>query len=81
MNGLKKRLDDAKGKWVKKLPHVVWTYWTTLRKSTGETPFSMTYGVEDVIPLETGFSTLRMSSFTLSNNDGLLEKNLDLIEE
>ena len=41
----------------------------------------MTYGVEAVIPLETGFPTLRTSSFTPSNNDGLLEKSLDLIEE
>ena len=43
--------------------------------------FLMTYGVEAVIPLETGFPTLRMSSFTPSNNDGLLGKSLDLIEE
>ena len=41
----------------------------------------MTYGVEAVIPLETGFPALRTSCFTLSNNDGLLEKSLDLIEE
>ena len=41
----------------------------------------MTYGAEAVIPLETGFPTLRTSSFTLSSNDGLLEKSLDLIEE
>ena len=41
----------------------------------------MTYEVEMVIPLETGFPTLRMSSFTSSSNDGLLEKSLDLIEE
>ena len=41
----------------------------------------MTYGVETMIPLETGFPTLRMNYFTLSNNDELLEKSLDLIEE
>ena len=41
----------------------------------------MTYGAETVIPLETGFPTLRISSFTSSNNDGLLGKSLDLIEE
>ena len=41
----------------------------------------MTYGAEAVIPLEIGFPTLRTSSFTSSNNDGLLEKSLDLIEE
>ena len=81
MSGLKKRLDDAKGKWVKGLSHVLWTYRTTPHKSTKETPFSMTYGAEAIIPLETGFPTLRTSSFTSSNNDGLLEKSLDLIKE
>ena len=25
VNGLKERLDDAKGKWVEELPHVLWT--------------------------------------------------------
>ena len=43
VNGLKKRLDVAKGRWVEELPHVLWTYRTTPRRSTGETPFSMTY--------------------------------------
>ena len=81
MGGLKKRLDDAKGKLVEELPHVLWTYRSMPHRSTGETPFSMTYGAEIVISLETGFPTLRTSSFTLSNNDGLLEKSLDLIEE
>ena len=81
MSGLKKRLDDTKGKWVEELPHVLWTYRTTPCKSTGQTPFSMTYKAEAVIPLETGFPTLRTSSFTLSSNDGLLEKSLNLIEE
>ena len=48
VSGLKKRLDDAKGKWVEGLSHVLWTYRTTPRKSTGETPFSMTYGTESL---------------------------------
>ena len=81
MNGLKKRLDDAKGKWVEELPHVLWTYRTTPQKSTGETPFSMTYGAEAVIPLENGFPTMRTSTFTSDGNDELLRKNLDLVEE
>ena len=80
MNGLKKRLDDAKGKWVKELPHVLWTYRTMPRKSTGETPFSMTYGVEAVIPMENGFPIMRTSTFTSDGNDELLKKNLDLVE-
>ena len=41
----------------------------------------MTYGVEAVIPLETGFPTLRTNTFTLDSNDELLKRSLDLIEE
>ena len=81
VNRLKKRLDNAKGKWVEELPHVLWTYRTTPRKSTGETPFSMTYGAEVVIPLGNGFLTMRTCTFTSNGNDELLKKNLDLVEE
>ena len=51
------------------------------RKSTGETPFSMTYGAEAIIPLETGFPTSRTSSFNPRDNDEKMTKSLDLIEE
>ena len=81
MNELKKRLDEAKGKWVEELPHVYWSYRTTPHRSTGETPYSMTYGSEAMILLETGFPTLRTSLFTLDNNDQLLERSLDLVDE
>ena len=81
VNGLKKRLDDAKGRWVEELSHVFWTYRTTPRRLTGETPFSMTYGVKVVVPLEIDFPTLRTSSFNLSSNNELIEKSLDFIEE
>ena len=66
---------------MEELLHVLWTHRTTPHRSTGETPFSMTYGVEAVIPLETDFPTLRTSSFNPSDNDEHLKKNLDLIEE
>ena len=81
VSGLKKRLDDAKGKWVEELPHVLWTYRTTPRRSTGETHFSMTYVAEAVIPLETGFPTTRTNSFNPKDNDEQLTRSLDLIEE
>ena len=41
----------------------------------------MTYGAEAVIPLETGFPTLRISTFTSDGNDELLKKSLDFIED
>ena len=81
MNELKKRLNDAKGRWVEELAHVLWTYRTTPHRSTGETPFSMTYGAEAVIPLEINFPTQRTTAFCPIANNKLLEKSLDLIEE
>ena len=80
VNGLKKRLDDAKGRWVEELLHVLWMYQTTPRRSTGETPYSMTYEAEAVIPLETSFPTLKTSSLCPSSNNELLEKSLDLFQ-
>ena len=59
VSGLKKRLDEVKGRWVKELLHVLWTYRTTPRQSTGEMPFSITYRSKALIPLEIGFLTLR----------------------
>nr|XP_023882811.1 uncharacterized protein LOC111995134 [Quercus suber] len=52
-----------------------------VNKLTGETPFAMMYGAEAVIPLKANFPMLQMSSFTLSSNDELLGKSLDLIDE
>ena len=66
---------------MEELPHVLWMYRTTPCRSTGETPFSMTYGAAAVTSLETGFPTLKTSLFSPSSNDNLLEKGLDLIEE
>ena len=41
----------------------------------------MTYGAETVIPLETGFPILRTTSFNPSNNNELLEKCQDFVDE
>ena len=41
----------------------------------------MMYGAKAVIPLETGFPTLRTSTFTSDGNNKLLKKSLDLIKE
>ena len=81
MFGLKKRLDDAKGKWVDELPHVLWTYCTTPRMSTGETHFSMTYEVEVVIPIESEFPTLRTDRFNVEKNNRLLSDSLDVLRK
>ena len=81
VDGLKKRLDEAKGKLVNVLPFVLWVYRTTLRKSTCEASFSMMYGSEAVIPLEIGFPTMRSDHFDSVKNEQLLSRELDLIEQ
>ena len=57
LSGIKRKLEAAKGKWVEELPSVLWTHRTIVRKSTGETPFALAFGVEAVIPLEVGMPT------------------------
>lgn len=52
VNGIKKRLGKAKGNWVEELPCILWSYMTTSRVSTKETPFSLTYGKEAMFPVE-----------------------------
>ncbi|RVW82262.1 Retrovirus-related Pol polyprotein from transposon 17.6 [Vitis vinifera] len=52
INALKKRLEQAKGKWVEELPGVLWAYRTTPGRPTGNTPFALTYGMDAVIPLK-----------------------------
>ena len=81
LNEIKKRLEKANGRWVEELSNVLWTFRTTPRNSTRETPFSLTYGVEAVIPLETGLPTLRTEEFDLENNEHTLAKDLDLTQE
>jgi hypothetical protein len=77
----KKRLEKAKGRWVKELPSILWTYRTTPRSSTGETPFLLTYGVEAVILLEIGLPTIRIEYFDPVANEISLATDLDLAEE
>ena len=52
-----------------------------LENQWGETIFSMTYGVEAVIPLESGFPTLRIDKFNVEKNNCLLLDSLDMVEE
>uniref|UniRef100_A0A2N9GIN6 Uncharacterized protein n=1 Tax=Fagus sylvatica TaxID=28930 RepID=A0A2N9GIN6_FAGSY len=81
LDGIKKRLEKAKGRWVEELPNILWTYRTTPRCSTGETPFSLTYGVEAVIPLEIGLPTIRTEYYDPVTNETSLAIDLDLAEE
>ncbi|KAL5565151.1 hypothetical protein UlMin_028315 [Ulmus minor] len=78
---LKKKLEKSKGAWVDELPLVLWSYRTSFRTTTGETPFSPAYGVDAVVPVELGIPTFRIENFTEEDNDVLLALASDLLEE
>ncbi|GMH25591.1 hypothetical protein Nepgr_027434 [Nepenthes gracilis] len=81
LHGLKTKLIDSGGSWVDELPSILWSYRTTPRESTKETPFSLCYGVEAVIPVEVGLPSLRVEHFNPDLNSQRLREHLDLLEE
>ena len=81
VNGLKKRLDDAKGRWAEEPPNVLWAYQTTPRRSTGETLFFLTYWAEVVIPAKVNLCSAQVAAFVPVQNERLMVERLDLLEE
>ena len=81
LNNLKKRLEGAKGGWADELPLVLWADRTTPKKATGQTPFSLVYGCEAVIPAELLVPTSRYGLLTSDQNQMELVHDLDTIDE
>nr|GEY65172.1 reverse transcriptase domain-containing protein [Tanacetum cinerariifolium] len=79
--GIKARLGERNKNWVEELPHVLWAHRTMIKSSHGDTPFSLTYGTEAVIPAEIGMPTYRTTAMDVVNNDDELRLNLDLLDE
>ncbi|GJU03801.1 hypothetical protein Tco_1114139 [Tanacetum coccineum] len=52
-----------------------------IKSSNGDTPFSLMYETEAVIPVEIGMPTMRTAEVDMVQNDEALEINLDLLEE
>ncbi|RWW12255.1 hypothetical protein GW17_00024089 [Ensete ventricosum] len=53
----------------------------TPKTPTRESPFSLTFGTEVVLPPEVVFLTLRAKHFEENSSEQGLQENLDLIEE
>ncbi|VFQ76206.1 unnamed protein product [Cuscuta campestris] len=81
MDGLKKKIMECKSAWVEELPYILWTYRTTPRKATGETPFSLIYGFEARAPAETSLLSYRVETFDAQENEENLRAELHLIDE
>ncbi|XP_074378382.1 uncharacterized protein LOC141719919 [Apium graveolens] len=53
-NYILRELEEKKGAWPEELAQVLWSYNTTPRTTTRETPFSLVYGCEAMVPVEVG---------------------------
>jgi len=78
---MKKKLGPKKGAWVEYLPEVLWSYRTTVKTATGETPFALTYGMEAVLPVEVGSPSFRVAHYNPGLNEDGINLQLDLLQE
>ncbi|GKE53673.1 reverse transcriptase domain-containing protein, partial [Tanacetum coccineum] len=67
--------------WVDELLQVLWAHSTTPKSSNGETPFSLVYGSEAVIPIEISVETKRVQDFDSKENEKRRREDLDVLEE
>ncbi|KAL0463144.1 UNVERIFIED_CONTAM: hypothetical protein Slati_0202000 [Sesamum latifolium] len=69
VQGIKRRLERVGENWAEQHTSVLWAYRTTPRGSTGESPFSLVYGTEAIIPAELGLPSHRVMSFSEECNE------------
>ncbi|XP_050222513.1 uncharacterized protein LOC126672603 [Mercurialis annua] len=81
IQGIKKRLDEAKGNWVDELYSVLWAYSYTSIKKTGETLFRLAYGIEAIILVKIGMPRIRVNYMEESSYEEKIRRCLDLLEE
>nr|GEX75014.1 hypothetical protein [Tanacetum cinerariifolium] len=74
--GIKARLGGGNKNWIEELPHIPWAHRTMIKSSHGDTPFSLTYGTEAVVPAEIRMPTHRNTIVDAVHNDEELLLNL-----
>ncbi|KAM1268006.1 hypothetical protein ACFX2I_000363 [Malus domestica] len=83
-NLLKKVIGRTKRDWHERIGEALWAYRTTYRTPTQATPYSLVYGVEAVLPLESQIPSLRMAiqeGLTDEENAKLRLQELEALDE
>ena len=62
------------------LPGVLWAYRMTACRSTGISPFALSYGMEAIVPTEIDMPTLQTDLLEQSNAESMI-KDLDRADE
>jgi transposase InsO family protein len=83
--GLKTRTFDKLRKcgrhWVDELPVVLWSLRTTPNRATGQTPFSLVYGAEAVLPTKLIYGSPRVLAYDEAEQEQLWQDDATLLEE
>ena len=78
---IKTWLKGAKDVWLEELLSVLWTYRTTTKTSTWETPFQLAYGSEVFIPAEVRLTSYKVGNHDERKNNEAMRLQLDLLDE
>ncbi|KAL0361090.1 UNVERIFIED_CONTAM: hypothetical protein Sradi_3793500 [Sesamum radiatum] len=83
-NLLKKVVSKSKRDWHEKIGEALWANRTTHRTATQATPYSLVYGVEVVLPLESQIPSLHIAiqqGLTIEDNASLRFEELEALDE
>jgi transposase InsO family protein len=85
LQGLKPHIFDMlkkfAGHWVEELPAVLWSLRTTPNRSTGLTPFFLTYGSEAVLPSDLDYGAPRVKAFDPATAAEAQRDAMEVLEE
>lgn len=78
---MKTNIEKHKRAWGDQLLFVLWFYRTMYTTTTREIPYSLTFGMKAVVPVEIRMPLYIVEHFQLEQNNEQLNLNLDLLEE
>ena len=80
LKAIAKKVHQSTRSWSELIPEILWSYRTTVHSSTGETPYSLTYGSEAILPIDITSLSSRLAGINLDDNEHHLRAELDIIE-
>ena len=76
------KVTEHQGKnWDLELPSVLWAYRTSVKTSTGFTPFHLVYGKEALLPIEVELPAVKMLEKLLGHSSDALKERLLYLQE
>jgi hypothetical protein len=80
LDGLKKKVEENKSEWPDLLDKILWTYRTTPREATQQSPYSLVYGMEVVTPMELVIPSLHITNYNVDSNSEERRCELEFVD-